>query len=220
MNSDAAATFTERMQDVDQLMEIHKSVGGATVGRRVGVEVLNRSAVVLITAIWEGYCEELAAGAVGHLVANVSSPDKLPKVLRKKVAAELEADDNELAVWRLAGEGWRTYVSGRVPDYAKKRAQAWNTPMSDRIDTLVEQAIGLPKVTDSWGWQRMLPATARSKLDKWVKLRGDIAHGAGAPKTVQKNAVLKYKNHVERLVSITDVTVNEYLEKITGKTFL
>ena len=49
MASKAEKTFDESAKDVERLMEIHKSLGGGKVGRRYRLEVLNKSAIVLIT---------------------------------------------------------------------------------------------------------------------------------------------------------------------------
>ena len=43
------------------MIEIHVLLGGSGQGRKYQLEVLNKSAVVLITAIWEAYCEDIAA---------------------------------------------------------------------------------------------------------------------------------------------------------------
>lgn len=76
-------------------------------GRKYGVEVLNKSAIVLLCAVWEAYCEDLASEAVEHLVTHAKDASALPKALRKQIAQELKADSHELAVWKLAGQDWR-----------------------------------------------------------------------------------------------------------------
>lgn len=216
MTSGAATTFSQRTQDVDRLMEIHTDIGGTDVGRRVGVEVLNRSAIVLITAMWEGYVEDLAAEAVEHLVEHVQAPDGLPVALRRQVAAELKTDSHDLAAWKLAGDGWQAHLKGRLADYAVATARNLNTPMTDRVDGLFRRAVGLPRVSDSWEWHRMTAATARTKLDAIVKLRGDVAHGSGVARPVNKATVTRALNHCQRLVQQTDGAVNADLSTQTG----
>jgi hypothetical protein len=67
-------------------------------GRRYGLEVLNKSAIVLITAFWEAYYEDLATEALEHLVTNADSVEKLPLELKKRVASELrETPTNSLS---------------------------------------------------------------------------------------------------------------------------
>jgi len=47
---------------------------------------------------------------------------------------------------------------------------------------------------------------ARAKLDSYVVLRGQIAHRLKHVTTVYKNLSADYLNHVERLVTITQVS--------------
>ena len=37
-------------------------------GRRYHLEVLNKSAIVLVTSFWEAYCEDIAAEGLAHIV--------------------------------------------------------------------------------------------------------------------------------------------------------
>src|ERR1700733_15052449 len=109
MPSKAREAFKENASDIERLLEIHEDIGGDAQGRRYRLEVLNKSAIVLITAFWEAYCEDLAAEAVKHLVDNCEKADKLPLDLRKRIAKELKDDRHELAVWTLAGDAWKGY---------------------------------------------------------------------------------------------------------------
>jgi len=206
----------QRMTDIQRLMEIHGDVGGRAVGRRVGVEVLNRSAIVLLTAIWEGYVEDVSAEAVEHLVNHLSDASHLPLSLRKKVAAEFRENPNQVAVWSLAGDSWKSVLRARLTTYAAENAQRLNTPMSERVDTLLDGVVGIPQVTDAWHWSHMSRARARGKLDSLVRLRGDIAHGSGAKRPVQKGDVTGWRNHVGRLVEKTDDRVNAHVTHVTG----
>lgn len=92
MPSRAATTFALRTGDIDRLLRIHADIAGRSAGRKYGVEVLNRSAIVLLTAMWEGYIEDVSAEALTHLVDNTSDPATLPLGLRQGVARELKAD--------------------------------------------------------------------------------------------------------------------------------
>ena len=61
MPSEARKAFDANVADVDRLLALHSTAGGAGQGRRYGLEVLNKSAIVLVTAYWEAYCEDIAA---------------------------------------------------------------------------------------------------------------------------------------------------------------
>ncbi len=199
-------------------MEIHGEIGhGSGTRGNPGprVEVLNRSAIVLTTAIWEGYCEEVAAEALRHLIDHSADPKRLPKRLRAQVSAELNPEQ----AWQLAGDGWKKYLAARLATYAEKRAREFNTPASKRVDELMLEAIGLDKITDAWKWPPTTASKSRNKLDGWVQLRQDIAHGSGAAKPVRKKTVESYRTHVGRLVERTDAAVDAYLLQETGQSF-
>lgn len=218
MASKARQAFDRNVKDVERLLEIHADVGGDAKGRRFGLEVLNKSAIVLITAVWEAYCEDVAAEGINHLVAHVASGIDLPKELKKKIAAEIKADLNELAMWDLADGGWKTRVQARLAAMTKDRNKKLNTPKSAQIDELFAAAIGLPNVSTSWHWKKMSVSQAKKKLDDFVSLRGAIAHRGAAASRVSKAQVTDYLQHVTSLVGKTGGRVNGHVKKATGKT--
>lgn len=110
------ARFERGLSDADRLMETHTELGGEERGQRVGLEPLNRSALVLLTAVWEGFVEDTAAQALERLVEAASSPDGLPLRLRTTVAKEIKEDPHNLASWKLAGDNWRPHLRSRLPE--------------------------------------------------------------------------------------------------------
>ncbi len=217
MPSKARRAFDTSAQDIERLLEIHGIEGGEEKGRRFGLEVLNKSAIVLITAVWEAYCEDIAAEALEHLVTNAQTGSELPKELKKRIATDIAADLNKLAVWELADAGWKVKVKARLTSLTAERNRTLNTPKTQRIDELFETAIGLTAVSDSWRWRKMSVAAARKKLDSYVSLRGAIAHRGEAASSVKKVHVTDYFQHVKRLVSRTGGRVNSHVKSFTGK---
>ncbi len=86
MRSKAHKLFVENAQDIERLLKLHEELGGKSQGRRRGLEVLNKSAIVLITSIWEAYCEDIASEGLEHIVKHGRSPDTLPKEIKKIIA--------------------------------------------------------------------------------------------------------------------------------------
>jgi hypothetical protein len=214
--SQARAAFEENREDVERLMKIHGDLAGDAPGRKRGVEVLNKSAIVLMCAVWEAYCEDLAAEAVEHLVDHAEDATALPKALRKTIAAELESDKNDLAIWGLAGDGWKTILRSRLADITKRRNRSLNTPKSGNIDALFEEAVGLAKVSASWQWHNVTAAKARTKLDGYVTQRGDVAHRSRAASSIKKSHATGFVKHAERLVDATDCHISTQLEAACG----
>ncbi len=219
MASKARAAFDENAADVERLLALHQEKGGSAKGRRFGLEVLNKSAIVLLTSFWEAYCEDIAAEALDHVVTHAPSADKLPTELRKIVAKELKADVHDLAVWSIAGDGWRTVLKSRLAALQAERNRRLNTPKAAQIDKLFVDALGISQISSSWRWARkMNPDRARTKLDKFVELRGAIAHRGAAATSVKKAQVTDYFNFLKRLVAKTGGAVNIHVRAITSKT--
>jgi len=217
MPSDARRAYDKNCKDIQRLLEIHADVGGDAPGRKWGLEVLNKSAVVLMCAFWEAYCEDLAAEGLAHIVKHAKSADALPELLRKQIARELRDDKHELAPWNLAGDGWRAVLTARLSSLQEERNRRLNTPKAENIDDLFERALGIPRISTYWKWQGMSAEQARTKLDGFVTLRGDIAHRGGAAAGVRKGQVTDFQAHVDRLVGKTGGRVNSAVKRAAGK---
>jgi len=218
MPSKAWKSFDQNAQDIERLLELHQEKGGTSPGRRRGLEVLNKSAIVLITSYWEAYCEDIATEGLEHIVQHGRSPDQLPKEIKQIIAKELKADPNDLSVWSLCGEGWKTILKTRLDHLRDQRNRKLNTPRTQNIDDLFLQALGLSSISSSWKWpKKMTIDRARNKLDNYVTLRGEIAHRGIAANAVTKNQVEDYFYFIKRLVSKTGSAVNSHARKITGK---
>lgn len=224
--SRAAASYAESSKDVAQLLAFHEQIGGTGPGRRWYVSVLNRSAIVLLCAVWEAYCEDLADEALRHIVNSTSDPSKLPQALRKQVAKELRESPHELSPWQLASDSWKTHLLTRLSDFTRRRNFDWNNPRAANVQSLFERA-GIPNITDAWSWQRTSGRKASDRLDRLVALRGDIAHRGDPPigsrprrglrgADVEKVTVLRAVYLVNTLVEKTDAKVARELKRMTG----
>lgn len=217
MGSTARQALDDNLKDVERLLELHTQEGGTARGRRSGLEVLNKSAIVLITAFWEAYCEDIAGEALEHLVNSVPTAGKLPKDIRKIVAGELKADKNELAIWDLSDNGWRTVLRARLQRLTEHRNRKLNTPKSEQIEDLFRTALGIEHVSNSWHWSRkMTVERAKKKLDKYVALRGEIAHRGHPDTSVEKYRVVDYYEFIKRLAAKTGGEVNRHVKDVTG----
>jgi hypothetical protein len=218
MPSKAWESFYQNARDIERLLELHQEKGGPSPGRRRGLEVLNKSAIVLITSFWEAYCEDIATEGLEHIVQHGGSADSLPKGIKQIIAKELKADPNDLSIWSLSGEGWKQILKTRLENLRDQRNKRLNTPRTQNIDDLFLQALGLSSISSSWKWaKKMTIDRARKKLDKYVTLRGEIAHRGIAANAVTKAQVEDYFYFIKRLVSKTGGAVNSHVKKITGE---
>ena len=202
MPSNASAKFVENSREVEYLSLIHKRSGGESRGRRKPeLEVLNKSAVVLITACWEAYVEDVAREAFGFMLKNAPRPAAFTSIVRELAAKPLlRKGRTESRIWKLAGEGWRVVLRLHCDRVLKQL----HSPKSNNVDEVFFHLLGLRKVSNSWNWPRMSAEAARLKLDKYVDIRLKIAHRASYPDPVQKWWAKDYQNHVTRLAGKTD----------------
>jgi RiboL-PSP-HEPN len=211
--------FEQNKSDVDRLLAIHLYLAGGDPGRKRGVEPLNKSAIVLITAIWEAYVEDIIAELLSHLVTCVPSANLLPKELRKRIAAEIKKDLREDAPWDLADNGWRDLALSRLEPLQEERNWGLKTPNAKNVNEYFSEATGLKSISSQWRWAGMSSVAAVNKLDSLLLLRGAIAHRSASTSSVKKVHVEDYFQFVQRLVVATDRQANKHAKSICSPLF-
>ena len=220
MGSKARLTLDQNANDISRLLEIHELIGGQKPGRRYGLEVLNKSAIVLITAFWEAYCEDVVSEGLVHIIKHAKSSSALPNELKKQVVAELEDDKHDLAVWKIADKGWKTYLNDRLEKLRERRNRRLNTPNSENVNGFFRFGLGIDRISESWRWgTNMSPNKAADKLNKYIGLRGAIAHRGAFEEPVAKLHVTDYFDLVMRIADETDNQVISHVTKVSGKRF-
>lgn len=218
MPSKAFESFTANRADIDRLWQIHQDVAGQGPGRKHDVEVLNRAAILFITACWEAYVEDVAMEAFDSLLAEAPTADKVPAKVRALAVGEIvEAKDNRVKVWDLADAGWKQVLQAHRDATKKRWIESLNTPKRQQVDDLFEALLGLRAVHQHWAWQNMKPDEAAEKLDYYITVRGQIAHRVKHDEAIYKNWGADYLQHVTRLVEKTDEAVRAHVEGATGK---
>jgi hypothetical protein len=198
--------------DVMALFEIHEKHGGNRAGRRYGMEVLNKSAIVLTTACWEAFVEDLSLAGSTFIAKKLKSADRLPEVIKKPICKAVKDDKHELSPWSLAGSGWRSELVASV----ERRLKGFNSPKVDQVEKLVTCAIGLSDISSHWHWRNTSSVDARTKLDELVTLRGEIAHRVSAGTAVHKTTARGYAEFIQRLAVCTSNAAKDYLDALTG----
>jgi len=217
MPSKARIALDKNLKDIDNLVDLHTTVGGTAPGRRHGLEVLNKSAIVLLTSFWEAYCEDIAAEGLECIVVNAKDADALPKEIKKIIARKLKTDANDLALWAISDNKWRQVLKDHMAALKEARDRKLNTPKWQNIDELFESAIGLSDTSSSWRWSKKLTVEkARGKLDKFVALRGEIAHRGKAKTSVSKAQVEDFLGFVRHAAARTGGAVNKHVLRISG----
>src|SRR6185295_1786413 len=102
--------LTSNGNEVLRLVTIHETMSGKKPGRRHDVEILNKSAVVLLVACWEAFVEDMATNAFGHLLDKATSPTLIPNKVLAGASRDLRQSQDETALWTLAGDGWKGHL--------------------------------------------------------------------------------------------------------------
>jgi len=213
---DPVELLSENLADVTRLMEIHTELTGTSRGRRSGVEVLNKSGLVLSVACWEAFVEDCATEAFDILIANTADPAKLPTRLRQLVAKSVREDKNDLAPWTLAGDGWKGLMAKHRDAAVKRYVSPLNTPRAEQVDGLFSDLLDLPKVSEAWAWHRSRADRSRSELSRLISRRGEIAHRVSAEVPVPKVAVERAVEFISYIANLTANRVRTHVYSVVG----
>jgi len=209
--------LVENALEVDRLVEIHGKVGGKGRGRRAGLEVLNKSAIVLLVACWEVYVEELAKQSFDLLLREAPDANVFPAKVLALVALELKKKEDERAIWSLAGDGWKAVLKQHSEHVRRRHIGRFHTPDTKQVDGLFEALLGLKGLSNGWSWQGMSAPTAASKLDELITLRHEIAHQVKTTKPVHKVTPAQYSHFVMRLAGVCSNQVGAFLQQRIAK---
>lgn len=204
------------MKDVERLLEIHENIGGTAKGRRYGMEVLNKSALLFACANWEAFVEEVAIQAIDHIIIRAADYNSLPKPLLKAAAKQLKEDKNELKVWGLAGDGWKAIISSCRDQVIRDEISTFNTPKPHNIKELFKKLLDIPDICDVWSWQGISKKSATDKLRSLVEVRGALAHRGELGQAVTKAFVDDRVVFIVRLAVRTSNTVRAAVKKQVG----
>ncbi len=214
MKIDLIEHLNENITEVRNLMDIHVSYTGKKRGRRAAsVDVLNKSCVVLLVACWEVFIEDLSIVAFDKMLKKTAEYDVFPNRVLSRAVKELKESKNDMDVWQLAGSGWKDILINNKKTILEKYIGDFNNPNPNNVENLFEDLLGLKQISAHWGWRRMTPKKAKTKLKSLIRLRGDIAHKVKATKTVGKSFVLDSIDFVYYLAVETNNAVVEYVMK-------
>ena len=138
----------------------------------------------------------------------------------------------ELEVLKRAGlimamTAWETYVEDRVYELTTERLaklsdqtatrfissrldkelKRFHNPDSRKTVTLFRDFAGID-LQDSWSWNNSDAATARSRLDSYMKLRGDVVHRSRASIVACSRAHPVKKEELEKAIAFLKNLVN------------
>ncbi|MCK4790546.1 MAG: hypothetical protein KAV87_42815 [Desulfobacteraceae bacterium] len=200
------------LSQIVRLLDIHTHLTGAGPGRRRDVQVLNKSAVLLLVATWEAYVEDLAISACRFAVENAESFDQLPKLALVKTSRRLEKEQDDNSIWKLAGDGWKNELIAQ----AELEASRLNSPDAEKVDILFDNTLGLRKLSKYWYWAGSSRENVTRRLSRLIETRGEIAHRVEASDPVTKTYVERNVDLVKRLGAISSNRVRGHISNLVG----
>lgn len=208
--------WRKNIAEVDRLLSIHTQVSGNRPGRKRDVQVLNKSALILLLACWEAYVEDMAKNSFEFMLDSATGPTVFEDYVLAIAAKEIKQGSTQ-DLWALAGSGWKTALRAHKEKILNKYIVkgSFNTPSSENIDKLFSELIGLKGVSKEWHWPSMSNENAIAKLAELIDRRGEIAHRVESSHAVYKKDVIAYRTFVSRLAVITH---NRMLALVFAKT--
>lgn len=197
------ASLLSNSKEALRLLDVHETLTGRRPGRRTDVEVLNKSAIVLLVACWEAYVEDLASASFDALLQDASTPSIFPRAVLVGASKPLQDDKDESKVWALAGTGWQSILKAHRDSVLTRYVGTLNTPKPEQVDLLFEKLVGLKALSTHWHWPKNSSVAARARLQALVTLRGEIAHRVATARSVRKDDVKKASALIGRLATIS-----------------
>lgn len=209
--------FFNNLKEIEELSRIHRTVAGSTPGRKSKVHTLNKSAIVLLTACWEYYIEDLLRESFSFMLKESKSHKSFPISVLVKASNDLKNHKDERRVWELAGKGWRKVLSNFQKSTLEKEIDHFHVPRPENIDQLYLKLLGIEDVTKNILWQKMSNQNALETLNYFIDLRGEIAHNVKTKSSVRKKDVDDYRKFLNRAAVILHNRVTKHVEKAVKK---
>lgn len=204
-----------RLVDARRLLEIHEQATGAGAGRRRNVDVLNRSAMLLTVAAWEGFSEDVVRVSGTRISRRIREPNGLPdSIMRPFMFWYFEehqlnklSETSKQAMFSLSGDGWRYHYRR----YIERKVDDLNTPSFSRLKKLASQTVGIADIGENWHFGRYDRDYYIGRLTDALNIRHEVAHGTRGGVTVGKGTARDAIALVERLAQwVADtIAVNE-----------
>jgi hypothetical protein len=165
---------------------------------------------MLLASIWESFNIRCVLEASMFIVGFTDNENQLPDELKRNIAKELKQDKHELAMWRLAGDGWKDVILNRTePDNLRLQSGK-----SHHIDEFYKATIGLINVSRHWKMGRLNTEAVTNQLDAHIKKRDLIVHRGQEIDSIEE--CWRFYGLVYELSLRTVMAVNKYVSSCTG----
>jgi len=185
----------DNMKEVDRLTGIHSQITTTGPGYKPNVQVLHKSAIVLLVACWEAYVEDLVSATLEEMIKKAGSHSIFPDSVLERVGSKHSGKK----AWDLAGDGWKKSLRDNKKEVLARTVGSLNTPKTAQVNELFSKTIGLKDLSSSWYWSGRSVSKTTSALDALVALRGSVAHRVSTSRNVTLKNVRDSRGLVFRL---------------------
>ncbi len=215
------------MEDIDQLKAAHDAASGSTgPGRRWNTESLNRAAVVLLCAHFEGFLEDLFRESVASMENAHVPSGSVPRVLvmealsedARKLSQSKDMGDRVATLQRLMNrirpfvDPTRPIQPGEIDTTPITRSL--ENPTTEKVKALYSH-LGFQDILDGVSWRAAGNQSVRRNINELVDLRNKIAHGEREVPVVWAD-VDRYRKYVVGTSGILDAKLRDHLRSLTG----
>ena len=202
------------LRDITRLKDIHGRITTKGPGRKHAVEVLHKSAIVLLVACWEAFIEDMVEATLNWMILNASNHKVFPEVVLERISSTHHGPK----AWLLAGDGWKQVLRDNLKEVLARTTATLNTPKSEQVDALFEKTIGLQTLSRSWHWKGRAAEQSRKSLNDLVSLRGSIAHRVSGARHVRLKDVSDAEELICRLAVKSHNAVCVHIYRIFRRT--
>ncbi|KAF2338040.1 HEPN domain-containing protein [Flavobacterium ginsenosidimutans] len=201
MPSKSYFDFLELLQDVEQLRNTHYDYSKGKSGRKK-LGFLTRSSIVMLCAAWERYCENILLECVDKVLTTDIEAKALPSYIKEYIGTKVRENKNIIYPIELADNGWKNLWKG----YAVNETNSLNTPNSENLKKLYKRFLGIEDFTTMWH------ETSITKINDFIKIRGEIAHNGSKAQYVRFNSLLSSIEIITENAIQIDYSLSQYLK--------
>jgi len=142
--------YLDNIIEVENLLSIHEKVSGIGRGRKVDVEILNKSIIVLLVACWESFIEVIIEDAFTIMLNSARTHTIFPSSVLTKASKEIRSPKDDREIWKIAGDGWRQVLTDYKDNLLRNQIDYFHSPKANNIGELCENILGLKNITSHW----------------------------------------------------------------------
>ena len=207
-------TLVTNLKEVTRLKDIHSRITSKGPGRKHDVEVLHKSAIVLLVACWEAFIEDMVEASLEWMIQNAKDHKVFPAVVLDRIASTHQG----AKAWLLAGDGWKQVLRDNLQEVFARTTATLNTPRAEQVDALFEKTLGVKNLSKAWHWKGRSADQSRKLLNDLITLRGSIAHRVFGARHVRLKDVSDARDLICRLAVKSHNAVCVHAYRIFNRT--